>query len=259
VGGAERVEDKRKRQAARAVTAARGGGGGSRGVIVGVALVVLLALVVGFAVWAQNHHKKGALPAAIPVAPAGVQYPVAVQGDTIVTGRPQAPVTIDIYEDFMCPVCGQFEKLYHQRLEQAAAGGKAKVVYHPVNILKDYSVPPGYSTLAAGAALCAAQAGIFPRFHDSLFEHQPAEDGAGWTVAQLQQLGHSLGAGDGFARCVQAGAQQRIDTSTENASRYIRGLEPDHEFGTPTVLVNGALIKITDKNWLNQALQGARR
>jgi protein-disulfide isomerase len=259
VGGAERTEDKRKRQAARAVTAARGGGGGSRGMIVGVALVVLLALVVGFAVWAQNHHKKGALPVAIPVAPAaGVQYPVAVQGDAIVTGSPHAPVTIDIYEDFMCPVCGQFEKLYHQRLEQAAADGKAKVVYHPVNILKDYSVPPGYSTLAAGASLCAAQAGIFPRFHDSLFEHQPTEDGPGWTVANLQQLGRALGAGGGFGRCVQAGAQQRIDTSTENASRYLRALEPDHTFGTPTVLVNGKLISISDPNWLNQALNGAR-
>lgn len=259
MGGAERVEDKRKRQAARAMTAARGGGGGSRGVIVGVALVVLLALVVGFAVWAQNHHKQGALPVAIPLAPAGPEYPVAVQGDTIVTGRPQAPVTIDIYEDFMCPACGQFERRSHQGLEQVAADGKAKVVYHPVNILKDYSVPPGYSTLAAGAALCAAQAGIFPRFHDTLFAHQPTEDGPGWTVTNLQHLGHSLGAGDSFGRCVQAGAQQRIDTATENASRYLRGLEPDHQFATPTVLVNGALINTADKNWLNQALQGARR
>jgi protein-disulfide isomerase len=260
VGGAERAEDKRKRQAARAVTAARGAGGGSRGVIVGVALVVLLAFVVGFGLWVQNHHKKGAPPAAIPVAPAGVAYPVAVQGDTIVTGSPQAPVTIDIYEDSMCPICGQFEKLYHQRLEQAAADGKAKVVYHPVAILDDYSVPHGYSTLAAGATLCAAQASIFPRFHDSLFADQPTEDGPGWTVAKLQQLGRSLGAGESFARCVQTGAQQRVvKTATANASRYISGLSTDHQFGTPSVLVNGALIDIGNANWLNQALHGARR
>ncbi|MBV9164326.1 MAG: thioredoxin domain-containing protein [Pseudonocardiales bacterium] len=259
MGGAERAEDKRKRQAARAVTAARAGGGGSRGVIAGIAIVVVLAVVVGGGLWLQNHNKKSALPVAIPVAAAGVQYRVAAQGDTIVTGSPQAPVTIDIYEDFMCPVCGQFEKLYHQRLAQAAADGKAKVVYHPVAILDDLSVPAGYSTLAAGATFCATQAGIFPRFHDSLFAAQPTEGGHGWTDAQLQQLGRSLGAGDSFARCVQAGAQRRVATTTENASRYISGLRPDHRFGTPSVVVNGALVDITNAGWLDQVLSGNQR
>ena len=261
VGGAERVEDKRKRQAAKAVTAARGSGGGSRGVIAGVAIVVVLAVVVGGGIWLQHHNKNkaSALPVAIPVAAAGVKYRVAEQGDTIVTGNLHAPVTIDIYEDFMCPVCGQFEKLYHQGLAQAAADGKAKVVYHPVAILNDYSVPPGYSKLAAGATLCAAQAGIFPRFHDSLFDAQPTEDGPGWTSAQLQQLGRSLGGGDGFTRCVQSGAQQQhVTTATENASRYISGLRSDHQFGTPSVLVNGKLIDISNAGWLEQALNGSR-
>ena len=195
VDGGERAEDKRKRQAAQAVTAARGSGGGNRGMIAGIAIVVVLAVVVGVGLWLQNRNKPDALPVAIPVAAAGVQYPVSAQGDAIVTGSPQAPTTIDVYEDFMCPICGQFEKLYHPRLAQAAADGKAKVVYHPVAILDQLSVPPGYSTLAAGATYCATEADIFPRFHDSLFAAQPAEGGQGWTTAQLQQLGRSLGAG----------------------------------------------------------------
>jgi protein-disulfide isomerase len=259
VVGAERVNDKRKRQAAQAVTAARGSSGGSRGVIAGVAIIVLLILVIGGGLWLQNHNKAGASPAAIPVAAAGTQYPVAAQGDTIVTGNPQAPVTIDVYEDFMCPICGEFEKAYHQQLDQAAADGKAKVVYHPVAILDDYSVPPGYSTLAASATFCATQAGIFPRFHDSLFAAQPAERGPGRTIAQLQQLGHSLGAGDSFTRCVQAGPQPRVATATETASRYISGLRSDHRFGTPSVVVNGALIgdPLGDSSWLDHALAGS--
>jgi protein-disulfide isomerase len=259
VGSGERAEDKRKRQGAQAVTAARGAGGGNRGVIAGIVIVIVLAVVVGGGLWLQNRNKPGALPVAIPVAAAGVQYPVAAQGDTIVTGAPAAPVTIDVYEDFMCPICGQFEKLYHQRLAQAAADGKAKVVYHPVAILDQLSVPPGYSTLAAGATYCATQASIFPRFHDSLFAAQPAEGGHGWTSAQLQQLGRSLGAGDAFAGCVQTGAKQRVATATENASHYISGLRPDHRFGTPSVVVNGALIDISDEGWLDQALSGPRR
>ena len=251
------AEDKRKREAAQAVTAARGGGG-SRGVIVAIVIVVVLAVVVGVGYWLQNRNKTE-LPSAIPVAAAGPEYPVVVQGDTIVTGKPDAPVTINVYEDFLCPICGQFEKLYHQRFEQAAADGKAKVVYHPVAILDDLSAPPGYSTLAAGGTFCAAEAGIFPRFHDSLYGTQPPEGGRGWTSAELQQLGRTLGAGDNFARCVQTDAKQRIAAATEAASSYISGLRPDHRFGTPSVVVNGAIVDISNQGWFDQALSGSLR
>jgi protein-disulfide isomerase len=251
------VEDKRK-EAAQAVTAARDSGG-NRGVIAAIVIVVVLAIVVGLALWLQNSNKPQ-LPSAIPLAAAGPEYPVKVQGDTVVTGDPQAPVTIDVYEDFLCPACGKFEKDYHQRFAQAAANGKAKVVYHPVAILDDLSTPPGYSTRAAGAGFCAAEAGIFPRFHDSLYLTQPQEGGRGWTDAELVQLGRALGAGDGFARCVQTDAQARITAATENAARYISGLRPDHRFGTPSVVVNGALVDLNNEGWLDQALSaGARR
>jgi protein-disulfide isomerase len=259
VGGAERGEAKRKAQAAQAVTAARGSGGPSRGVVAAVAIVVVLAIVVGFGLWLQSRNQPNDLPAAIPVAAAGPEYPVALQGDTVVTGSPEAPVTIDIYEDFLCPGCAEFEKLYHEQLAQAAADGKARVVYHPVAILDHYSDPAGYSTLAAGAAFCAAQAGIFPRFHDSLFAAQPAEGGPGWTSAQLQQLARDLGAGDGVAGCMQAGSDRRVAASTEIARRFIGGLRPDGRFSTPSVVVNGTLIDIGDQGWLDQALSRAQR
>jgi protein-disulfide isomerase len=251
------AEGKRKQEAAQAVTAARGGGG-SRGVIVAITIVVVLAVVVGVGLWLQSRNKT-VLPSAIPVAAAGPEYPVAVQGDTIVTGKPEALVTLNVYEDFLCPICGQFEKLYHQQFAQAAAQGTAKVVYHPVSILDDRSAPPGYSTLAAGATFCAAKAGIFPRFHDSLYGTQPAEGGRGWTSAELEQLGRALGADDSFARCVQTDAGPRITAATDTASRYISGLRSDHRFGTPSVVVNGAVVDISNPAWLEQALSGARR
>lgn len=259
MGGAERAERKRKRQGAAAVAAARGGGGPSRTMIAAIAIVVALAVVIGAGVFLQSRNQPGPLPAAIPIAAAGPEYPVTVQGNTVVTGSPQAPVTIDIYEDFLCPGCAQFEQRYHQRLAQAAAEGKAKVVYHPVAILDQRSEPAGYSTLAAGATFCAADAGIFSRFHDSLFAAQPSEGGPSWTSAQLQQLGRDLGAGDAFARCVQAGAEQRVATATNSARQYISGLHPDGRFGTPTVVVNGTLIDIRDEAWLDKVLTPSTR
>lgn len=258
MSGAERTQDKRAREGAQAVAAARSGGG-SRMVIAGVAIIVALIVVVGGALFFQHRNQPRNLGPAIPLAAAGPQYPVSVQGDSVVTGSPQAPVTIDIYEDFLCPHCGQFEHTYHPQLAQAAADGKAKVVYHPVAILDSRSVPTGYSTLAGGATLCAANAGVFPRFHDSLFSSQPVEGGPSWTAAQLQQLGTTLGAGKGFTSCMQSGAnQQRIATATDNANNYISGLRSDHLFGTPTVLVNGKIVPdISTSQWLDQALSGA--
>lgn len=258
MGGAERGEAKRKRRAAQPSGTAVTGSGGSRR-RTALLSVIGLAVVVGLAVWLWDLNKPGTLPAAIPVAAAGPEYPVVVQGDTVVTGSPQAPVTIDVYEDFMCPGCAQFERAYHQRLAQAVADGTARVVYHPVAILDDHSEPAGYSTLAAGATFCAAQVGIFPRFHDSLFATQPAQGGPGWTSAQLQQLAQSLGAGDSFTSCLQAGTDRLVAASTEIARRVISGLHPDGQFGTPSVVVNGALVDINDQDWLDQALSRAPR
>ena len=259
MGGAVRGQAKRKQQAAQGVTAARGNGRPSRGVVAAVAIIVALAMVAGLGLWLQNRNSPADLPAAIPVAAAGPEYPVVLQGDTVVAGRAQAPVTIDVYEDFLCPGCAEFEKLYHQQLAQAAADGMARVVYHPVAILDDHSEPAGYSTLAAGAAFCAAQVGIFPQFHNSLFATQPGEDGPGWTSAQLHQLARDLGAGDGFASCMQAGTDRRVAASTQIARLFVSGLRTDGRFGTPSVVVNGTLIDIGDPGWLDQALSRAQR
>lgn len=262
MGGAERAERKRKQQAAQAAAtettpavAAGQGKGGRRGAAV-VVLVAVLALLVGGGIWLQQRGPD--LPPAIPAAAPGPAYPVAVQGDAVVSGEPAAPVTIDVYEDFLCSGCGQFEQLYGGQLEAAAAAGQARVVYHPVAILDEYSDPAGYSTLAAGSALCAADAGIFPRFHDSLFDTQPLGSGPAWDTAQLQQLGGALGAGPEFARCVAAEHDERISRATEQARQFLTERRPDGRFGTPTVLVNGAIADTSDPGWLDDALGAAR-
>ncbi len=263
MGGAQRAERKRKQLAAQAagtgpVADSRADRGISRGAATGVLVVVLLALVGGLGVWLQTHNESGDLPPTIPVVAAGPVYPVAVQDDAVVIGKSGAPVTVEVYEDFLCSGCGQFEQLYGDQLEQAAALGQARVVYHPVAILDAASKPAGYSSLAAGAAFCASEADVFPRFHGSLFATQPRAGGPGWTSAQLQQLGHDLGAGDTFVRCVQEGAQQRVTAATEQARERLSGLRPDGRLSTPTVLVNGAIADTGDPGWLDEALGAAR-
>lgn len=259
MGGAERAERKRKQQAAqtaKAASAAHQDRGSRRGAVA-VVVIVVLAVFVGGGMWLQQSD-SGALPSTIPVAAPGPAYQVTAQGDAVQIGKPNAPVAIDVYEDFLCSGCGQLEQLYGAQLEEAAAAGQARVVYHPVAILDDYSAPEGYSTLAAGAALCAAEAGVFPRFHDSLFDTQPrGAGGPAWTSAQLVQLGSALGAGADFARCVQ-GDHERVAEATDQARQYVSARRPDGRFGTPTILVNGAVADTSEPGWLDDALGAAR-
>ena len=255
MGGAERAERRRRQQAARATrgsTAVTSDSAGRSGAgVAWAAIGVLLVLVVGGGIWLQTRDDPGELPAAISVVPPAADYPVQARGDVVIAGDPDAPVTIDVYEDFLCPICGDFEDEYGDRLQQAAASGAATVRYHPVAILDGSSDPPGYSTLAAATALCAADAGIYPAVHESLFATQPEEDGTGWTQAQLLQLGRDLGAGDDFTRCLREDGAQRVAAATRQARLDVAG---PRGLGTPTVLVNGEIADLGDRDWLDAAL-----
>ena len=126
----------------------------------------------------------------------------------VTAGQPTAPVTLDVYEDYLCPYCERLETRSGGDITTALNEGKVKVNYHALNILDARTTPPGYSTLAANAALCAVPAGIWPAFHARLFAEQPAEGSAGLTAAQLTQIGTELGAGQGFGACVEANGKR---------------------------------------------------
>lgn len=266
MGGAERAERKRRQQEAAARSQQpeeapqRTDGGGRRVLTAVAAVVVLLAVVVGVGVWLQQRDTPGELPAAIPVTDAAADYAAESQGGAVVAGDAGAPVTIDVYEDLLCPGCAELVDRDGDRLAQAAADGQAVVRYHPIALLDEDSEPPGYSTLAAGASHCAAQAGIFPALHTSLFAEQPTQGEQGWTRPQIAALGRQLGADDGYARCVRGDAvEQQVTAATQQARQRIREVRGDGLVGTPTVLVDGKLADPGDREWLDRALGTARR
>ena len=81
-----------------------------------------------------------------------------------------------IYEDFMCPVCGDLEAATRAWLPRYAAQGKVRVIYRPVAFLNRMSNGTEYSTRAANAyAVVLDEAGpeAAATFHDLLFDHQP--------------------------------------------------------------------------------------
>jgi protein-disulfide isomerase len=180
-------------------------------------------------------------------------YSTSIDGPVVVAGK-AAPSTVDVYEDFLCPICGRFEANFGGKLTQAINDGKIQVRYHPVAILNRATNPPGYSLRAANAGICSAEVGVFPAYHATLFDGdtQPHEGSAGLTDQQLIDLGNQVSAPAAFASCVTSGRYSKAVTAETNRAAKdpsLRG-QGSNSFGTPTVMVNGKRADLSDDDWL---------
>ncbi|MGY1640140.1 thioredoxin domain-containing protein [Geodermatophilus sp. SYSU D00703] len=156
------------------------------GVVAAVVLVVAVVVVVVVQT-ARTSTPADAVPAG--TVDAGVGIPV---------GESDAPVTVDVYEDFQCPICASFEATSGATLDRLVEDGAIRLVYHPIAFL-DRASTTDYSTRAlnaAGVVLDRAGVEAFVRFHDLLFAQQPPEGGAGLSDDRLVDLAAQAGASD---------------------------------------------------------------
>jgi protein-disulfide isomerase len=194
---------------------------------IAVVVVLLAAGGIGWGVFAGQQKTDSGTVATPSVA--------VDDGTAFAVGS--GPVVVDIYEDFMCPICHEFENQTGPTIKQLVTAKKTTVRYHPVAILDRSSNGTQYSTRAAGAAAAAAEGGKFTEYHDVLFANQPEENSDGLTNAKLIELGKSVGLGDAFATAVtdktyDAWAGKVTDTFSA------RGYN-----GTPTILVAGKVLQ----------------
>lgn len=202
-----------------------GRSGPSPWVVAAVAVVVLFAGVVGFAVYQAQQGKA----VVVPPGAAATGVPV---------GQADAKATVDIYLDFQCPVCRAYEQATGATLDQLVASGAVRVVYHPVAYLDRYSTTQ-YSSRSSAASGCAAAEGVFVPFAKLLYANQPPENGDGLTDQKLIDLGTQAGAKGDFAACVTDGRYARWTAAVTDAASQA-GVT-----GTPTVKVNGQTIDNT--------------
>jgi len=245
MGGASRSEKRRKQEEAEQRLAAAGirvPQKRNRTPTIVVSVVLVLAVVIGGAVLLA----RGLGGSVEPTYTASAETPVATAG----TG----PGVLDVYEDYICPSCERFEERYGDDITTALNEGRLTVRFHTIAILDEQSEPAGYSTRAANAALCAVPAGIFPLFHEKLFEEQPAEGSAGLTDEQLIQFGTELGAQGDFAACVRGGSHADAVATETAAATKNPDLQTEGRFGTPTVAIDGKKINLNDTSWLQEAL-----
>ena len=223
--------------------------------LVAVAVLVLVAIVVIGGVLYQSNRSQPRVDGYGTAQKSTVQ----VADGVVRVGMPAAPVTIDLYEDFLCPVCGQFEKIYGQELAQALDQGKVAVRYHLLDFLNPRSASKSYSTRAAAAALCVASDGdgaAYPKFHASLFSGgtQPKE-GASTDLSdpQLAELAKSAGASQAAQTCITSGGQMAAATAAAQAgTQQLAAAVGENKVGTPTVLSGNKSVDVNNQDWITQ-------
>lgn len=154
-------------------------------------------------------------------------------GSGIGTGEQDAPVVVEMYEDFMCPHCANFEAQTAQALAGYVESGDVRVVRYPMTL-----TPFGEPTeLAANAYACAADAGRADEYAAGLFERA----GTIWSTDTLFQVGAVTGLSSDadFVACVNEGGFEAWLTSIDDAAMQ-RGVA-----ATPTVFVNGEEVALS--------------
>lgn len=193
---------------------------------VSIAVVVVLVAIGGLVVFLNNQA----------TAPGVAPKSDIINEETGAISFGDGEDEVDTFVDFMCPICGDFEKQYGEQLQAAAADGKITLNLHPISILDRYSQNTQFSTRAAAAVYCVAEKAPEAAldYFNLLFENQPAENTAGLTDDELAAFAEQAGGG-AAADCITDGTYMDfVGDQTRN-----------HEIqGTPTIEVNGKRLDL---------------
>jgi protein-disulfide isomerase len=204
-----------------------------RGRLLTILFVTFVAGVVAFFLIYPNIRPIGEIRSITPQA-----NPMA---DKNSLGSPEAPVSVDVWEDFQCPACKSFsDNTKPQLVENYVATSKVRFTYHFFPFI-DNGAASRESDHSSNAAMCAADQGRFWDYHDILFANWNGENAGAFSDRRLVGFAENLGLDmDAFGACV-------------NGQKYDEMVQQDMKDGTnlgvastPTILVNGVIVENPD-------------
>jgi protein-disulfide isomerase len=153
-------------------------------------------------------------------------------------GEVDAPKEIVVYEDFLCPFCGQLELTVRDQLDAAVEAGEVSVEYRPLGFLERISDYSPESANAFAVVLDESGPEVAKAFHDLLFDNQPSEEGPFPDSDDLVELAVEAGATEADVRpgIEDMAFEGWVDAANDAASR--EGVN-----STPTVLVDGEVVE----------------
>jgi protein-disulfide isomerase len=205
----------------------------TRNLVIGmIALVVIVGVTVG--VTSNKAKLNAATPSSVDKTEGyGIVFNKGL------TGVPK----LDIWEDFQCPVCRNFEAVNNQQIAEWINKKQIVAVFHPLSFIG------AESAYMANAAACAADEGKYLQIHEALYANQATSENSGkWNPITLSALGPKLGLNTkSFTECVVQSKYKDwvTNVATDGQKKNVNS--------TPTVFINGKEIDRTQKNYFDAA------
>ncbi len=177
------------------------------------------------------------LPTLKPVEVVSITPGTYPQTDMNTMGDPDAPVKLDVWEDFQCPACKNFSANVEPLLIQNyVATGKLYFVFHHYPFIDDRS-PTKESDQAANASMCAGEQGRFWDYKTILFANWDGENLGAFADRKLVAFAESLGLDtDKFKSCFNSNAyKSQIDKD------FSSGIDAGVQ-STPSIFVDGVFV-----------------
>jgi protein-disulfide isomerase len=161
----------------------------------------------------------------------GFTYPAELQvGMTL--GSADAPVVMEVYSDYQCPVCARHALDVEPSLVEYVDAGKLHIVHHEINLLGRGG---NESLIPAQGAFCANEQGKYWPYNHWVYENQSGENEGGFTTERVTQIAVAAGLDEGaFTSCLASQASlDFVDDITDVATTEL-GVN-----STPTSYLNG--------------------
>ncbi|MHB8399639.1 MAG: DsbA family protein [Candidatus Limnocylindrales bacterium] len=203
-------------------------------VTIGAVVIGILALAVVIAFTGSTGGSNPASAASLIKPPNTI--PAGLENDRTL-GRPDAPVTVDLWTDFQCPYCAQFtQQIEPQLIRDFVVPGTVKLVAHDLSFI-GAGHTPDESNDAAVAARCAARQGRFWEYDEYLFWNQLGENVGSFTPPRLLAIASAVGLDTtAFTSCV-ADPSVLAAVTADTAAGTAKGVT-----STPTLFVNGTRL-----------------
>lgn len=215
----------------------------------GIGVVVLGALIL--------LSSQGAVADTTGLVTPASPTPVSL-ADGRAIGAADAPVTLELWTDFQCPVCGQFARTVEPALiDKYVTPGTLRIIHHDA-AFQGAKSRSAYdeSVEAAAGARCAATQGSYWPFQDWVFANQNGENEGAFAATRLASMASAAGLDvTAWKACVATGSEQTAARS-ETAEAVAAGVN-----ATPTMKLAGQTIvglrSVTDLGKLIEAAAGA--
>jgi protein-disulfide isomerase len=175
-----------------------------------------------------------------------IAYPAAfLDGSSL--GMTDAKVTMEVYEDFQCPVCARYSLEVEPVLfNKYVQDGTLRIVHNDIGILGD-GTDDDESVLTAVGAACALDQGRYWDYSHWVYNNQEGENRGGFRRERLVSIAEAAGLdGDAFEACLDDAATRQAVLDAANQAlgmginstptikigdQVVSGLRPASELG----------------------------